>query len=234
MSTQALAAGRSVDLFKSTIDLFKPDWIKLALATLVLSIILGGGSSLLGPTIANLVLPFISVPLFGGYMLLIRAAMERQRFDFSKLFDGFSKQNLLVNLLIIAVPSAILGLLQVLLVKVGLAILTLPLIVLMIAYALITMLAVPRVLFAGRDGVTALKEAVPATIQNIVPLIVYFLIATVVLLLGVLAFIVGVLFAAPLVYGVVIRMHDEIFGHSSALSLPPAAPPPPPPVFGAG
>ena len=227
MSTNALAAGRSVDLFKSTFELLKPDWIKLALATLVLGIIMSGGSTLLGPTIGNIVLPFITVPLFGGLMLLVRAAMERQAFDFAKLFAGFSNTPMLINLLIIAVPSAILGLLQVLIVKAGMPILMLPLLVALIAYAFITMLAVQRVIFAGRDGVTALKEALPATIQNIVPLIVYFLVAFVVLVLGVLALLVGVFFAAPLVYGVAIQMHDEIFGKSSALSMPPAAPPPP-------
>lgn len=232
MSTSALAAGRSVDLFKSTIDLLKPDWFKLALATLVLGIILGGGSKLLGPTISSIFMPFVTVPLFGGLMLLVRAAMQRQSFDFSKLFSGFSDTALLVNLLIIAIPSAILGLLEVLILKLGVPILMLPLLVLMIAYALITMLAVPRVLFAGRDGVTALKESVPATIQNIVPLIVYFVITLIVLCLGILALVVGVFFAAPLVYGVVIRMHDEIFGHSASFSTPPVAPPPPPFVAG--
>jgi len=233
MSTQALAAGRPVELFKTVFDLIKPDWIKLALATLVLGIILVGGSGLLGQALANFVMPFVSVPLFGGYMLLIRVALQRQTFDFAKLFSGFSDTAVLVNLLIIAVPSAILGLLQVLFLKAGLSILVLPLAILMFGYTFITMLAVQRVIFARRDGITALKEAVHATIQNIVPLIVYFLIGFVALLLGTLALLVGVLFAAPLVYGVVILMHDEIFGHTAAISLPAAAPPPPPP-FAAG
>jgi hypothetical protein len=221
MSTNALAAGRSVDLFKSTIDLIKADWLKLALATVVLGLVFGGAQKLLGATLGPIILPFASVPLFAGLMLLVRAAMERQSFDFAKLFSGFSNTSMLVNLLIIAVPSAILGVLQVLFVKSGMLILMLPLLLVLIAYTLIMMLAVQRVVFAGRDGVTALKEALPATVQNAIPLIVYILISFVALFLGILALIIGVFFAAPLVYGVVIRMHDEIFGNAQGLSVPP-------------
>ncbi len=232
MSTHALEAGRSVDLFKSTIDLIKADWLKLALATVVLGLIFGGAQKLLGPTLGPVVLPFASVPLFAGLMLLVRGAMARQSFDFAKLFAGFSNTPMLVNLLIIAVPSAVLGVLQVLFVKSGMLILMLPLLLVLIAYTLVMMLAVQRVVFAGRDGVSALKEALPATIQNAIPLIVYIIISFVVLFLGVLALIIGVFFAAPLVYGVVIRMHDEIFGNAQGLSVPPPAPPPPPPFSG--
>lgn len=230
MSTQALAPARPVDLFKATFETLKadfPHWLKLAGATLLLGVILGVPSRLLGPTISAIALPVLTVPLFAGLMMLVRNALKRQAFDLPKLFSAFTNTPVLINLLIIAVPSVIFGVLQVLIIKSGITILMLPLLLVLIAYAFISMMAIQRVIFAGRDGVSALKESVPAVIQNIVPFLVFIALAFVALILGTLALLIGLLFTAPLVYGVVIRMHDEIFGRSAALSMPPAAPPPP-------
>jgi hypothetical protein len=230
MSTQALAPARPVDLFKASFETLKidpPNWLKVAAATLLLFIVVGVPGWLIGPTISPIIVPLISIPLGAGLLVLVRDALDQKAFDLPKLFSGFTNTPQLINLLILAVPSVILGVLQVVIVKVGIGILSLPLIALLIAYNAILTLALQRVLFAGRDAITALKESVPATIQNIIPLLVFFALALVAIVLGVLALVVGVLFAIPLVFGSAIRLHDEIFGRSTTFSMPPAAPPPP-------
>ena len=135
---------------------------------------------------------------------------------------------MLINLLIIAAPQAVLGLLQYLILRAGMwPALGLHFLV-ATAYAILATFAIQRVIFGGLDGVSALKESVQGVLANIVPCIVFAILAFVAMFIGVLALLIGILFVVPLIFATVMRMHDDIYGFSSAARIPMAPPPPPP------
>lgn len=230
MSVRSVEAGKAVDYYKEAIEIVKPNWLMLAVAVLVFGIIGVAISRILG-NFGGVVTPLFAVPMAAGLFRLVRDSAQRQPFDFAKLFYAFSNTPLLINLLIIAAPSVAIGLIQALAAQMG----SLSLIFLMLpvglAYSFFSMFAVQRVVYAGVDGITALKQSVAGVLANIVPIILFFIITCIACFAGLLALIVGILFVVPVVYGAMMRMHDEIFG-GPAMIPSAMAPPPPPPAQG--
>jgi uncharacterized membrane protein len=222
----SVSAESVINYFKESIDIVKPNWLMLAVAVLVVAIIVGLATNILGQ-IGPIIMPLLTMPLIAGLLMLTRSNLNRETFDFQKLFGGFSNTPVLVNLLMLAAPSCALGLLQFLIIKSGMLFLSIPLLLVMVAYGIVSLFAVMRVIFAGRDAITALKESIPVVISNIVPVLVFFVLATIATLLGVLALLVGIFFVVPVVYTVLLRLHDAMFGHATAFMPPPAPPPPP-------
>ena len=140
----------------------------------------------------------------------------------------FSNSPMLINLLIIAAPQAALGLLQYLILQAGMWPALGLLFLVAIAYAMLATFAVQRVIFGGLDGISALKESAQGVLTNIVPCIVFMILAFVAMFIGVLALFIGIFFAVPLVLATIMRMHDDIYGYASAAQMPMAPPPPPP------
>jgi hypothetical protein len=227
MSVRAVEAGSPAEYFKQAIEIVKPNWIMLAVATLIIFVIVGALNKV-SPLVGGLFGPLLTVPLAGGFFLLVRDSANRQAFDFAKLFSGFTHTPTLINLLIIAAPNCLIGLVQYLMMSAGMVGLSLLLILPLVIYGILATFAIQRVVYAGRDGVTALKESAQGAIANIVPLIVFGLLAMVAAFVGVLALIIGVIFVVPLIYATMMRMHDEVFGFGSPAGGQMAPPPPPP------
>ena len=227
MSVRAIQAGSVVEYFKQAMEIIKPNWLMLAVAVLVIAVI----SSVLtriSPLLGGIIAPLVNIPLSAGLYLLIRDSANRRPFDFAKLFSVFSNTPMLINLLIIAAPQAVLGLLQYLILQAGLWPALGLLFLVAIGYAILATFAVQRVIFGGLDGVSALKESAQGVLANIVPCIVFSVLALVTMFIGVLALLIGIFFAIPLIFATVMRMHDDIYGFVPAAQMPMAPPPPPP------
>lgn len=230
MSVRSVDAGKAVDYYKEALEIVKPNWLMLAVAVLVFAIIGVAISRILG-NFGGIITPLFGVPMAAGIFRLVRDSAQRQPFDFSKLFYAFSNTPLLINLLIIAAPAVAIGLIQALGAQMGSFTLILLMVPVSLAYSFFSMFAVQRVVFAGVDGITALKQSVSGVLANIVPIILFFIITCIACFAGLLALIIGILFVIPVVYGAMMRMHDEIFGGPEM--IPSAmAPPPPPPAQG--
>ena len=231
MSVRSVDAGKAVDFYKDGVEMVKPNWLMLAVATLVFAIIAVVVTRVLG-NFGGVITPLFGVPMAAGLFRLVRDSSQRQPFDFSRLFYAFTNTPLLINLLIIAAPSVAIGLISALAAQMGSLTLIFLMLPVSLAYSFFSMFAVQRVVFAGVDGITALKQSVAGALSNIVPIILFFIITCVACLAGMLALLVGVLFVVPLVYAAMIRMHDEIFGGPEMMANPMAPPPPPPPAQG--
>lgn len=230
MSVRSVDAGKPVDYFKEGLEIVKPNLLMLAVATLVFGLIGVAISRILG-NFGGVVTPLFAIPMVAGLFRLIRDSAHRQAFDFSKLFYAFSNTPLLINLLIIAAPAVAIGLVQAVGAQMGSFTLMLLMVPVSLAYSFFSLFAVQRVVFAGVDGITALKQSVSGVLANIVPLILFIIIAFIACVVGVLALIVGIFFVVPIVYAAMMRMHDEIYGGVEAMPGP-MAPPPPPPAQG--
>jgi hypothetical protein len=227
VSVRSIEAGRVVDLFKEGIEIVKPNWLMFAVGVLLIAVIAGavGRIPMLGPIIS----PLVSVPLSAGFMLLIRDSANRQPFDFAKFFAAFQNTPMLINLLIVAAPQCVLGIVQAIGLQMGSLTLVLLVVPVALAYAVLSLFAVPRIVFGGTDGVTALKESVAGVLGNIVGVILFVILAIVAAFVGVLALIIGLFFVAPVIAAALVRFHDEVYGYANTMpSAPPMAPPPPP------
>jgi uncharacterized membrane protein len=98
-----------------------------------------------------------------------------------------------------------------------------------LAYAILSTFAVPRIVFAGKDGVTALKESLAGVLGNIVGVILFFILAFIGAVVGLLALVIGVFFVVPVIAAALVRFHDEVYGYASAMPAAPSMAPPPPP-----
>ena len=226
MSVRAIEAGSVVEYFKQAMEIIKPNWLMLAVAVLVcgaITVVLNR----ISPLIGGIVTPLVNVPLSAGLYMLIRDSANRQPFDFGKLFSAFSNTPMLINLLIIAAPQVALGLLQYFILQAGMWPALGLLFIVAVAYAILATFAVQRVIFGGLDGVSALKESAQGVLANIVPCIVFAVLAFIATCIAVLALLIGVFFVIPLILATVMRMHDDIYGFAAAAPMPMAPPPPP-------
>jgi uncharacterized membrane protein len=228
-TTRVVPVEAVVGYFKNGFEAIKPNLPVLAVATFVLLVI--NAVLMRGvPLVGSMVAPFILLPLMAGLFIMVRHSMQGGRVEFPALFSVFSNTAQLVNVLIISAPLCVLAIAQVVLIKAAAVSLLSLVSLIAIAYAIFTAFALQRVVFAGRDAVTAIKESVPAVAQNFVPVLVFALLAFVVVVCGVLALLVGVLVAIPVIYAAYVQLYSDIFGADTVSVLPP--PPPPPPAAG--
>lgn len=228
MSSRAVDAGQVVGYFQRGFEIIKPNILMLALAVFVILVIAGVLSAI--PMLGQIAGPAVGAIFGAGILLLVRDSQAGRPFDFARLFAAFQNQEMLINLLIVAAPSMAIGLLSWLLVKMNLGLLVIPLLLVTLLYGLVTMFAVPRVVFGGVPGVQAITESLNALGKNIVPVLLFVVFVIIACLAGVLALLIGIFFVLPIIYAAQMLFTDEVFGHASAATPigGPMAPPPPP------
>lgn len=227
MSSRAVDAGQVVGYFQRGFEIVKPNILMFALAVFVILVI--GGIVAYIPVVGQIAGPALGAIFGAGILLLVRDSQAGRGFDFSRLFTAFQNQPMLINLLIVAAPSMAIALLGWLLAKIGLGLLVVPLMLVSVVYGLVTMFAVPRVVFGGVPGVQAITESLSALGQNIVPVLLFVVFVIIACFAGVLALLIGIFFVLPIIYAAQMLFTDEVFGHASATAMGgPMAPPPPP------
>lgn len=200
-------------------------WVLMILAWIVINIVLS-----LVPFVGSLASSLLSSVFFGGFLIAARAGDQGERVDFMSLFVGF-KENF-APLLGLGAISFGLGIVGGLLVGVGMwaALMTgsftdpnqlfsspifwglalfgtvyFTWVMMLLAFA------TPLVALNNVPVFKSLALSQKACIYNIIPLLVFSIVAFLIVMLGMIALIIGLLLALPVLTGAYYKAYQQIF-----------------------
>lgn len=230
MSFRAVEASQPVEWLKSAFEIFKPNALMLIVMGLIMIIIMIVLALIpvIGPAISGVLAAF----WYAGFQTAARAAETGTPVEVGHLFAGFQGDRLVPIATIGAVGGAV-NLLVGLISLGGIALASIAALLSIpagIAVFMVTYFAVPRTNFDRIDPIVAMKESLSAWVANIVPLIVLIVVSIAVALGGLLALIIGLLVAVPIIFLMSYYGYKDVFavGAASAPMAPPPAPPAPP------
>jgi uncharacterized membrane protein len=230
---RAVAAGRGLDWIKEGWASFKRDpgtWLGLVVAYIVINLVLG-----MIPLV-DIVAGLLGLVWIAGFMLGCKAQEDGSGITFSHLFAGFGDRalQLLLAGLIITVVVTVLGLLVLggsltelatleatgIDPATGTPLLSMSLLLRALIFAALTIPVAMAAWFApaliaidGLSAVDALKLSVRACLKNVMPFLVYGLIAFGLALFAAIPFGLGFLLLGPVLIAAVYWSYRDIFVH---------------------
>ncbi len=184
-------------------QMFKKDpiaWIVMLLIFDFLLII--GSTHYIARYISTLLLPILT----GGIYLSAHNSQQGKIVSVKDLFLMFSSlhRKTLKELLIIGGVGVLIALINGSLLGV----------VLMVLWSFILLFAVPLVVIKNEQAIPAMKNAVWASISNLIPILIFYFLSLILLVVTTIAGVVGLLIVIPILFGASYSSYNMVFGAS--------------------
>jgi len=178
------------------IELIRPKILLLAVFTaLYLGIaILMLKNPKFGPWIQML----INGPISAGYYLVIHRIFQKQPLSFENFFEGFK----------IFLPVLMVSIVVNLITTIGFVLLIIP----GLAFALLFLFSMPLVVFGNLDYFSAMEVSRKIVMRNFGEFVILGLVITLINIIGLLMFAVGVVVTIPLSYAIIYLAYKDIIG----------------------
>ncbi|MCL6621948.1 MAG: zinc ribbon domain-containing protein [Syntrophobacterales bacterium] len=158
------------------------------------------------PVVGPIAFMLAHTPLAAGYLVVHGRLLTGQPVEFGHFFAGFQSHRLL--------PLILLGVVDQVLITLGLLLLILPGIYLAVAYMFASLILLDR----GRDFWPALEESRRAVTPRWFGFFAFFLLLLLLNLAGLLCLGVGLVITFPVTYGAVTAAYARLFGLSPTFS----------------
>lgn len=230
-----VSVGQGVGWIGRGMDLVKGNW-GLVIGALVVAFLINVALQFV-PFIGGLVGMFVMTILYAGIVKIFHRLDTEGSAEFADLFAGFSeKTGSLVLLALVQLAIYIGAMILVGLVVVGavgldgsifsameqgrmpdvsgaaLGLMGLVLLVAMMAIGLLFYFTIPLVFLGNLDLGEALGTSFKAALKNFLPLFVYWLVAMVLVLVGMIPLMLGLLFVMPILAGAYYVSFKDVFG----------------------
>ncbi len=230
-----VSASNGLSWFSCGWTIFKQNvltWILMTVVFIVLSLL--GIIPLVGALIATLLMPVLS----GGIMMAVDKSNHGERVTVSDLFLAFQDKQIMRRLLTIGAIGLAIMVLLTLLFGMGmgsmmmtmdpehmqvsthnmgwLGVMSLLSMLISLTWWMALMFAVPLVALNQAKPVPALKRSIRASLSNWLPLLIYGLIASLLLLVAIIPIGLGLLLVMPLLFCSVYCAFKDIFPQSDA------------------
>lgn len=229
MSFRTVDAGRPVEWIKSAFAAFMKaplPFVVMAVAVIGIGIVLA-----IIPVLGTAVGAALSVYWVAGFQHAARKLESGGSAEIPDLFVGLSGDRLVPLAMVAAVPAAVnlvFGLLGLgMPIIAGLLSLPASIVVWLVIY-----FAVPRVFFDRVEPVVAMQQGLQASLANILPLIVVTVLNVLLLIGGILALLLGLLVALPIIFLGSYYGYRDVYGAAAPMNAGPIPPPPPGPPPG--
>jgi hypothetical protein len=182
--------------FQSAFELIRPNILLLAIFTaLYMGIaILMLQNPKFGPWIQML----INGPISAGYYLVMHRIFQKQPLSFENFFEGFK----------IFLPVLMVSIVVNLITTIGFVLLIIP----GLAFALLFLFSMPLVVFGNLDYFSAMEVSRKIVMRNFGEFVILGLVITLINVIGLLMFAIGVLVTIPLSYAIIFLVYKDLIG----------------------
>ncbi len=181
------------------IEIFKANWVNFVVFTMII-ILINAIPNLINDNLRAIIQLVVGGPLMAGYFIVARKVARNERTEFSDFFKGFED---FVQLLL---GNFVVGIFVV----IGLILLAVPGIYLAVAYGL----WIPLIIFGRLSFWNAMETSRKIITQNWWNFLLMALVAIGFILLGVIALVVGLLAAIPIIVCIYYAAYEDIVDRS--------------------